>query len=448
MSIMHQDGSKSLDTRAVCAGAGTGLMRGVAVGALALALAVPLGAVAAWAQGDSPSSEQTQVASASDLAQSVAGATMPSVGSVYALVASSGSIGLSSGSCIVIDPEGYILTNYHVVEGYDDTGYSDEGVIQVVLNNVTYEATVVGTDPTSDIALLHIDAGDTVLQALEFGDSDALTVGSWVMTVGCPYGEDVSVSQGIVSGISRSAVIDLENTQAYYVGTIQADAMMNQGSSGGAMVNADGQLVGMTTYAASTSGDWAGMSYAIPSNYIQGIVGQLRETGTAEHPQLGVKVANISDYSSLYREVGSSNVRTSTLLGAQVVVVTPESGAAEAGLLEGDVITALDGLTIYSAEDLIVQVRSHAIGETVTLTLVRDGEKMDVQVVLGSDATKVEETYSDGSVKSILDYIFGAPVDSVGESRSEPGFGFGIGFGGLGGDPASGTLAWQQGTAA
>ena len=291
------------------------------------------------------------------------------------------------------------------------------------MGDMAYDATIVGTDPTSDIAVLKIDPGDEQLTPIEFGDSDALKVGSWVMTVGSPMGEDTSVSTGIVSGINRATTIQLTDTTAYYVGAIQSDAMINEGSSGGAMVNSNGELVGMTTYNASSTGDWAGMSYAIPSNYIKDVVDQLLSYGVASHPQLGMHVSNMNDYYAYYSQVASSNTTSSTLVGAYVQDVMKGSGAEEAGIQAGDVITACDGEQIYSANDLIIQVRSHKVGDTVTLTVERDGEEQEFEVTLGKDTDYTEEEASDateqdgsGKVKSIIDYLFGS---ADGESSSD-----------------------------
>lgn len=388
-----------------------------------LAVADESSTVAAASADENAASTAAAVDTDPTLAESVAEKVLPSVGSVYALVGTQGSVGVSSGSCVALDTEGHILTNYHVIEGYDNVDEQDGPVIQVVMGDVAYDATIVGTDPTSDIAVLKIEPGDEQLTPIEFGDSDALKVGSWVMTVGSPMGEDTSVSTGIVSGINRATTIQLTDTTAYYVGAIQSDAMINEGSSGGAMVNSNGELVGMTTYNASSTGDWAGMSYAIPSNYIRDVVDQLLNDGVASHPQLGMHVSNMNDYYAYYSQVGSSNTTSSTLVGAYVQDVMKGSGAEEAGIQAGDVITACDGEQIYSANDLIIQVRSHKIGDTVTLTVERDGEEQEIEVTLGKDTDYVEEEASDatgqdgsGKVKSIIDYLFGS---ADGESSSD-----------------------------
>lgn len=401
-----------------------GLAGLVATGALAIGIAIGgAGAGITSAQADSAAADATAtaVSAASEdttLAEEVAAKVMPSVGSVYAEISSNGQQGVAQGSCEVISADGYIVTNYHVIEGATQ--------VQVILNDISYDAEVVGSDPTSDVAVLKIDAGDTQLTPIEIGDSSQLKVGQWVMTVGSPYGESGSVSVGIVSGLARTASVELDDGEAYYVGAIQSDAMINAGSSGGAMVNEDGQFVGMTTYATTTSGDWAGMSYAIPSNYVMDVAQQIIENGTVEHPQLGVTVADLID---AYYQGAYSMPSTSSVTGAYVTGVTEGSGAAEAGVQAGDVITALNGNAIYSADDLIIQIRSNSIGDTVTLTVERDGQELDLQVTLGSDADSTTT---------------GTPAENPGTGWSNGGsWGWGNGSQGWGwGDGSQGGWSW------
>ena len=368
--------------------AALGLAGTVAAGALALGLAFGGAAVPTSYADEATDASSGAVAMADEdtsLAEVVADKVLPSVGSVYALINDGYQQGIAQGSCEVLSADGYLLTNYHVIEGATE--------VQVTLNGNAYEAEIVGSDPTSDLAVLKVDPGDTQLTPIEVGDSSTVDVGEWVMTVGTPYGESGSVSTGIVSGVDRTTVVELDSTEAYYVGLIQSDAMINSGSSGGAMVNSDGQLIGVTTISATQSGDWAGMTYAIPSNYAIDIANQIIENGEARHPQLGVSVASLMDayYQGAYSMPGDS----SSVLGAYVAGVVEGSGAEAAGVQIGDVITAVDGTEVYSADDVIIQVRSHAIGDTVTLTINRDGQTMDLDVVLGSDNDDVASTATD-----------------------------------------------------
>ncbi len=408
--------------------AGMGLTGKIAAGALILSLGFGGGAYLTNTMSNQALADDTAatVEATTDptadttLAETVAAKVMPSVGQVYALVNSSGTLGVSTGSCVVVDTDGYIVTNYHIIEGCDEVAGQETPVVQVTLDDKTYDATVVGTDPTSDIALLKIDAGDDTLTPITFGDSDELQAGSWVMNVGHPKGQETSVSVGVVSGTDRATSISLDETKAYYTGVIQSDAMINSGSSGGAMVNSKGEFVGMTTYNATSTGEWAGMGYAIPSNYIKSAVEQLRTNGAVAHPQLGISVADMSTYyGAYYSYYGSYDQANSTLQGAYVMGVVDGTGASEAGVQEGDIVTAVDGVSVSSADDLIVQVRKHSIGDTVTLTIERDGQEQELQVTLGSDVTSDDSSDSteadssddsaeDGkSVKSVFDYLFG-----------------------------------------
>lgn len=381
-----------------------GFAGSIAAGALALGLAVGGFAVAPTFADETASDGAAATASVDEdatLAERVAAQALPSVGSVYAVVETPYQQGVSQGSCEVLTEDGYLLTNYHVI--------ADTSEIQVALDGELYTAELVGSDPTSDVAVLKIDPGDKELVPVTVGDSSAVKIGEWVMTVGTPYGETGSVSSGIVSGLERSANLELEDgTEAYYMGLIQTDAMINSGSSGGALFNADGEFIGMTTMSATASGDWAGMTYAIPSNYAMDIANQIIETGSASHPQLGVSVTSLIDayYSGSYAmsDDGSSE------MGAYVAAVVEGSGSDEAGIEVGDVITAVDGVEVYSSDELIIQVRAHAIGDTVTLSVSRDGETLEIPVVLGSDAD-TQQTADESE-------------------QTRPGFG---GFGGWGG---------------
>jgi putative serine protease PepD len=299
----------------------------------------------------------------------------------------------------------------------------------------------VGSAPSSDVAVLKIDPGDTELTPIQIGDSSAVRTGQWVMTVGTPYGASESVSVGIVSATSRTATVDLGDTEAYYVGLIQTDAMINDGSSGGALVNANGEFIGMNTMSATTSGDWAGMTYAIPSNYVMSLVEQIIEKGSVEYPILGVGVSTLIDayYSGSY-----SLADYSSATGVYVASVVEGSGADDAGIQVGDIIYQIDGEDVFEAADVIIGVRGHAVGDTVTLTIERDGERTDVDVVLTSDAdvdTSVIETSDEGGDEGFSDGGFGF---SFGFGGSEPGgmeggFGAGSGFGGRGSDAGSGS---------
>jgi putative serine protease PepD len=412
-----------------------GLAGLVAAGVLACGLgaAVPVSAALADDASQDAAATAAEIDGDITLAERVAEQVVPSVGTVYALVGSGYSQGICQGSGEVLSADGYFLTNYHVIE--------DAVEVEVILNGIVYPAEIVGSAPSSDVAVLKIDPGDTELTPIQIGDSSAVRTGQWVMTVGTPYGASESVSVGIVSATSRTATVDLGDTEAYYVGLIQTDAMINDGSSGGALVNANGEFIGMNTMSATTSGDWAGMTYAIPSNYVMSLVEQIIEKGSVEYPILGVGVSTLIDayYSGSY-----SLADYSSATGVYVASVVEGSGADDAGIQVGDIIYQIDGEDVFEAADVIIGVRGHAVGDTVTLAIERDGERTDVDVVLTSDAdvdTSVIETSDEDGDEGFSDGGFGF---SFGFGGSEPGgmeggFGAGSGFGGRGSDAGSGS---------
>lgn len=346
------------------------------------------------------------------LAEAVAEKCLPSVVSidVYANETSSYGFGYgygqnsssneltqsSLGSGVVLSSDGYIITNYHVVE--DGVAY------KVTIEGETYDAELVGSDPSSDIAVLKAQNASG-LTAIEIGDSDNLTVGEWVMSIGNPFGLEQSVATGIVSATSRSQIMD-SSTDAYgnstgevtvYPNMIQTDAAINPGNSGGALVDSDGKLIGINTLITSYSGNYSGVGFAIPVNYALGIAQQIIDGETPTHAQLGVSLSTIS--SSIADRYGFS-----VDAGAYVSAVTSGSGAEEAGVQVGDIITAFDGQTVESASDVILDVRSKNPGDTVTLTVNRDGQSVDLTVTLGSDG---QEESTQQSSSSLLDMLRG-----------------------------------------
>lgn len=388
------------------------------------------GSTAATATATASTSTDAEDASPT-LAETVAQKALPSVGTVTALVNSGTSQGISMGSCVVYDADGDIITNYHVIEGATK--------ISVKINDKTYDAEIVGSDPSSDIAVLKIDPGDDELTPIEVGSSSDLKVGEWVMTIGAPLEQDHSVSVGIVSGLNRTAAVEMDTTTAYYPGLIQTDAMINSGSSGGALVNDKGELVGITTINYSESGSFAGMSAAIPSDYATKIADEIISTGSYAHPYLGISLSDVTPYN--YEQIGASDY-----FGAYVADVVADGPAAEAGIQAGDVITAVDGTDVYDAQSVIIAIRAHSVGDQVTITVERDGETKDVSVTLGSDADAQATTgttvsagsqsgtgSSDGSSNGGLFSIFGGNGNGSGSSNGssgDSGWGWGYNDGG------------------
>lgn len=290
----------------------------------------------------------------------------------------SGMTETSLGSGVIISQDGYILTNNHVVEGAD--------ALRVTANGREYDATVVGTDPTSDLAVVKIDAND--LTPIEIGDSSSLKQGEWVMTAGSPFGLQQSVATGIISATSRTVTIDnsqgssgysnSSNDVSVYSNMIQTDAAINPGNSGGALVDQNGKLIGINAVIESYSGNYSGVGFAIPVNYAMNIAQQIIQGRTPTHAALGVAATTVNSQIAQRYNLDAQQ-------GAYVSSVTSGGGADRAGLRDGDIITAVNDTQVTSVTDLIGAVRSYNIGDTVTVTYVRDGQTQTADVQLISD---------------------------------------------------------------
>jgi Do/DeqQ family serine protease len=262
---------------------------------------------------------------------------------------------VGTGSGVIISPDGYIVTNNHVI--------AKANQLMVTLNdNKTYEATVVGTDPNTDIALLKVEP-EAPLPYLAFGDSDNVKVGEWVLAVGNPFNLTSTVTAGIVSAKARN----LGRNQSF----IQTDAAVNPGNSGGALVNTNGELVGINTAITSQTGSYIGYSFAVPSNIARKVVQDLLEYGDVIKGVLGVSSIP-PEYAAEY---GVDQVD-----GVFVAQVEEDSGAEDAGLLEGDVIKQIDGIRIRKFSDLTGYIASKSPGDVVEVRLERDGEPQVIPV--------------------------------------------------------------------
>ena len=311
----------------------------------------------------------------------------------------------SLGSGVVLTADGYIITNYHVIAGGD--------AYKVTIEGETYDAEVVGSDPSSDIAVIKAkDASG--LTPVEIGDSDDLIIGEWVMTIGSPFGLEQSVATGIVSATSRSQIMDASTDQygqssgetTIYPNMIQTDAAINPGNSGGALVDADGKLIGINTLITSYSGNYSGVGFAIPVNYAVNLAQQIIDGKTPTHAQLGVSLSTVNAQNA-------QRYGLSADAGAYVAAVSEGSGAAEAGLQEGDIITKFDGESVESASDLMLDVRSKNPGDKVTLDVNRNGETKQIEVTLGSDeSTQNASTQQNNAQESMLERLFGGNSSS------------------------------------
>jgi serine protease Do len=266
------------------------------------------------------------------------------------------------GSGFIIDPDGYVVTNNHVIAGASE--------VSVRLGDeTTYPATVVGSDPATDLALLKIEA-DGPLPALELGDSDAAEVGDWVMAVGNPFGLGGSVTAGIVSARGR-------NIQAGpYDDFLQVDASINRGNSGGPLFDLDGKVIGVNTAIYSPNGGSVGIGFAIPSNMVKSVVAQLRENGKVERGWLGVQIQSVTP--DLAAALGLAEPA-----GALVAALTPDSPAERAGIRTGDVILSFAGKEIADSRELARVVAQHPADSEAAVRLWRDGAEQTLDVVTG-----------------------------------------------------------------
>ncbi|RBY78087.1 peptidase S1 [Blastococcus sp. TF02-09] len=307
-------------------------------------------------------------------ATAAAAKAAPSVVTVY--VTSQSSAG--SGSGVVLTEDGFVLTNNHVVAGEGGGG----GTVQVRTSDGTlYDAEVVGTDPSADIAVLKLDGAQNLTPAT-FADSDDVQVGDVAVAIGAPLGLSNTVTDGIISATGRAVQTGSSQDDATVIDALQTDAAINPGNSGGALVNGAGEVIGINTAIATVAsggigGDAQsgniGVGFAIPSNTAKRIGDEIRETGKATRAFLGVSSRTAADG-------GNTEVGT----GAEVVSVEADSAAAEAGLEAGDVVVAVGDRPITSSTELTAAVRSEAPGATVELTIRRGGDESTVEVTLGS----------------------------------------------------------------
>ncbi|WP_199039072.1 S1C family serine protease [Glycomyces salinus] len=274
---------------------------------------------------------------------------------------------IAEGSGVVYSDDGYIVTNNHVVDGAStvEVRFSDGD---------TAEAEVVATDSTQDLAVLKVDGMDD-LTPIEFGDSDSLQVGDATVAIGSPLGLEGTVTTGIVSALDRTMSLggqedspfgEQQQSAQTLSGLIQTDAAINSGNSGGALVNGEGELIGINTAIVTPSSGNVGLGFAIPSDTVQDVVQQLIENGSVEQGFLGVSLADTQGN------------------GAMVVEVEPDSPAAEAGLEAGDVITAIDGTAVTGASEVAAMVQSTPSGTEVAIDYTRNDEEQSTQVTLSS----------------------------------------------------------------
>ena len=335
----------------------------------------------------------------------------------------------ATGSGVIISPDGYIVTNNHVVNGADE--------LTVTLNdNREFSARIIGTDPNTDLALIKVNGKN--LPTLPIGDSDNLKVGEWVLAVGNPYNLSSTVTAGIVSAKARS--MGGEGTNGPQISSfIQTDAAINPGNSGGALVNVKGELVGINAMLYSQTGSYSGYGFAIPTTIMNKVVDDLKQYGTVQRAVLGIKGGDVLNYINAQKE-DNKTVDLGTNEGVYVAEVVEGSSAAAAGIVKGDVIVEADGKKITKMAELQELLSKKRPGEQVTLTYFHNKAKKSKTVTLknAQGNTKVIKT-ADLDVlgasfrpiteqqKKEYDLGFGLEVTKVGKGAIKDG-GIGQGF--------------------
>jgi serine protease Do len=302
---------------------------------------------------------------------------------------------MASGSGVIISEDGFIVTNNHVIDGADE-------VTVTLSNKKSFKAKVVGADPSSDLAVVKIDAKG--LPFLLYGNSDDVKIGQWVLAVGYPLYLETTVTAGIVSAKGRSIEINSRQSKTPIESFIQTDAAVNPGNSGGPLITPDGKLIGINSAIASPTGSYAGYSFTIPVNIVKKIVSDIIKYGTPQRAYLGIQYAkdNLSD--EVKKEQGIKDDE-----GVFVMDVTVSGAAANAGIKKGDMITKLNGILVNSGSEMVGQIATFRPGDKITVTYKRDGKEFNVPIVLRNNAgtTDVVKT-------SALDKL-GADLQTLGK---------------------------------
>lgn len=303
------------------------------------------------------------------------------------------------GSGVIISEDGYIITNNHVIEEAEN--------VEVKLNdNRTFNAEIVGRDPSTDIALLKIKT--TGLPFIKYGDSDQLRLGEWVLAVGNPFNLTSTVTAGIVSAKGRSLGI-LDN-DLRIESFIQTDAALNMGNSGGALVNTKGELIGITSAIVSPSGAYAGNSFAIPVTIVKKVVEDLKQYGEVQRAIIGVNIMEVT-------QEDAEKYKLSEVKGARITNIIPDGSAEAAGLKENDVIVKFDGVPVSTPSELQEQVGKHRPGDKADVTYIRNGKEVTVPITMKNIAGNTNVVTKGMGSSSAT--VYGARLESVGSSDKE-----------------------------
>jgi serine protease Do len=317
----------------------------------------------------------------------------------------------ASGSGVIISNDGYIVTNNHVIENAEE--------INVTLNDKqTLKAELVGTDPSSDLAVIKINK--TSLPYMLWGNSDEVKLGQWVLAIGYPLTLDVTVTAGIVSAKARSLNINSRKSDSPIESFIQTDAAVNQGNSGGALIDTDGKLIGINSAIASPTGSYAGYSYAIPVNIVKKITGDLMKFGAVQRAYIGLSYIPDGAPEETYTRVGAQQGK-----GVFVTDVTADGAAKAAGIKTGDYITAVNGVKVHSGSEMVEQVANYKPGDKVTVTYTRSGKENTVNLVLKNKSGNFN-IVNNTSTASINDRLGGELVNYDAKKAKEAGITGGV----------------------
>ena len=274
----------------------------------------------------------------------------------------------SSGSGVIVSDDGYIVTNFHVIE--------EARSVEVVLsNNERHYAKIIGTDPTTDLALLKIQSKN--LPFIRYADSDLVMPGEWVLAVGNPFDLNSTVTAGIVSGKARNIGILADRNNLQVEAFIQTDAAVNPGNSGGALVNLNGELIGINSAIATTTGSYSGYSFAIPVNLVKKVLDDLLEFGQVQRGILGIQIRDVTADLADAEQIQQLN-------GVFVSFVNPGSTAADAGIKPGDVITGIDQIEVTNMSELQERVARYRPGKRIMVTYMRNGQRINTTGILKS----------------------------------------------------------------
>jgi len=306
----------------------------------------------------------------------------------------------SAGSGVIIDAdEGYVLTNHHVVNGATQ-------IVVTLSDRRHFDAKLLGSDEGTDIALLQIDADN--LTALSFGDSEALEVGDFVVAIGNPFGLGQTVTSGIVSALGRSG-LNIEGYEDF----IQTDASINPGNSGGALIDLDGELVGINTAIIAPAGGNVGIGFSIPAKMVEEVMEQLLEYGEVRRGRLGIMIQDVTPDLAEALDLGVAH-------GAVVTQVEPDSPAEQAGIQAGDVIVAFNGEPVDGSADLRNKVGLFRLGAAAELELVRDGRRETLEATIGR-APGVERNADNAAAPQTIEKLQGAEFQNLDSSHPRYG---------------------------